>query len=485
MAKPISAIKRAATDICSERRCLLLLLLLVLVTEIAVGVVLGLRSIASPQAGDTIVYGTESSRISSGDWSWLAGAHNYLYPAFLAVLHSLGLWTRLRVGIVQIALLYLASFVLVAVLTRCFHVRFISASVVICGIAILPAAAWSGYWLSEGLAAPVLLLVIALWVLTCHRVLLSPGAMSTAAIVFGLGLVSGFAWMARPALIWVPVAVGLLTGLMIVTSMLSLAQNHDPSVRLPSSLRALTLVVAFLFGVALAVVPQLARDASLAHLLKLNLASMQAHGSSVIWRYSTNLSGCGPEELGFSPLSNSVALLVSKRITAPDSILWTLTTSVAHLVSGWDPRPSPSYATVLSSRPWIFVTLASGFVCTAPLFAASWLVAQIRLAWAGWRARDGVAIDMSRVAFAASIAGILVFFAATEFELTRTATEFRFNLMGWLSGGACIVCLMAAGWLTRTKLALYVGISLAISVVVVIIGEMTLDYSSYWLQCSR
>jgi hypothetical protein len=57
--------------------------------------------------------------------------------------------------------------------------------------------------------------------------------------------------------------------------------------------------------------------------------------------------------------------------------------------------------------------------------------------------------------------------------------------MGWLSGGACLVSLMAAGWLSRDKLALYVGIGAAISLVVLVIGQMTLDYSAYWLQCSR
>jgi hypothetical protein len=94
-------------------------------------------------------------------------------------------------------------------------------------------------------------------------------------------------------------------------------------------------------------------------------------------------------------------------------------------------------------------------------------------------------MDMSRVAFAASVAGLLVFFGVTQWALMRTATEFRFNLMGWLSGGACLVSLTAAGWLSRDKLALYVVIGATISLIVLIIGQMTLDYSAYWLQCSR
>jgi hypothetical protein len=468
----------------------------VLGIEIALGVVLGLQSTSSPQAYDADRYAGEALRIASGDGSWLAaGVHNYLYPAFLALLHMLGLWSsayppvedgRLGVGVVQIALLYSASFVLMAVLSRCLRMRLVSTGVVVCGIAILPAAAWSGYWLSESLAAPVLLVIIALWVLTCYRVLLRPRAMSTTATICGLGLASGFAWMTRPALIWVPVVVGLLAGLMILASMLLLGtRHHDLSVRPPSYLRSVSLIAAFLFGVAFSLVPQLAFDSSIDHLLKLDLAGAQAQGSSTVWRYATNLSGCGPPNLGFSPLSSDMGPVVSGQIVAPDSALWRLATSAAHLVSGWDPLPSPTYASSLTMSPWILVTLVSGFVCAAPLLACYWLVAEIRPLWAGWRLRDESAIDMSRFAFAASVAGVLVFFGVTQFALLRTATEFRFNLMGWLSAGACLVFLIASGWLSRKRLVLYAGMSVAISTVILIIGQMTLDYSAYWLQCSR
>ena len=158
---------------------------------------------------------------------------------------------------------------------------------------------------------------------------------------------------------------------------------------------------------------------------------------------------------------------------------------VAHLVSGWDPLPSPTYMSSWTVSPWIFVTLVSGFVVAAPLLACSWLAAETRSLWAGWRLRTESVVDMSRFAFAASVAGVLVFFGVTQFELMRTATEFRFNLMGWLSGGACLVLLIAAGWPPRRLLVLYVGMSVTLSAVILIIGQMTLDYSAYWLQCRR
>ena len=105
--------------------------------------------------------------------------------------------------------------------------------------------------------------------------------------------------MARPALIWVPAVVGLLTGLMILVPMLSMrTRNHDLTVPPTSYLRVVSLIAAFLFGGALAVVPQVAFDSSINHLLKLTLAGEQAQWSSTIWRYATNLSGAARQTLG-------------------------------------------------------------------------------------------------------------------------------------------------------------------------------------------
>jgi hypothetical protein len=467
-----------------------------LVIEIVLGVALGLMATGSRQAFDTHTYAGQALELAFGNGSWLtSGAHNYLYPGFLAVLHALGLWNagddlavggggRLAVGVAQVALLYLAVFTLMAILSRCLRIRFVTVGIVVCGIAILPAAAWSGYWLSESVAAPMLLLVIALWVLTCYRVFLRPDAMSTITIVFILGLASGSAWMTRPALIWVPAVVGFLAGMVILASMLLLRTwRRDLGKSPPSVLRAMSLVGAFLVGAVLALVPQLAFDNSVDHLLRLKLAGGQAQLSSNIWRYATNLSSCGPAGLVFSPLPPGTAPLAHGHNAAAGSPMWGLTAMAAHLVSGWDPLPSPTYATSLTMMPWVLVTMVSGFVCAAPLFAGSWLVGEMRRLRAGCRLGDELPVDMLRLAFAASIAGVLVFFGVTQLQLLRTATEFRFNLMGWLSAAACMVFLIAAGWLSRRRLVLYVGVGVTISAVVLIVGQMTLDYSPYWLGC--
>jgi hypothetical protein len=476
--KSVNKLKQIAVSV--DRGHRYPVLWLVLVIEVALGAVLGVRSTGALQAGDTALYAQEALQTAAGDVSWLAHVHNFVYPAFLALLHALGLWSRLWVGVVQIALLYSASLVLMLVLSRCLRLRLVSTGVVVCGVVILPAAAWSGYWLSESLAAPLLLVVLALWVLTCYRVLIRPAALSTAATICALGLASGLAWMTRPALIWVPAVVGLMVGLMILTSMLLASRRrHGLTVRL--SVWAVSLMAAFLAGAALALIPQLALDRDIGHLLKLDLAGSQVQLSSVIWRFASNSSGCGIPPLIFSPLSSDLGVL--KQIVAPHSALWGLTGVAAHLVSGWDPLPSPSYMTSFSVYPWILVTLVSGFVCAAAFVASYRLAVEMRSLWSGWRLRDVVPVDISRLAFAASVAGVLVFFGVTQFGLLKTTTEFRYNLLGWLSADVCLVFLLASGWLSRKRLALLLGVGVTMSAFILIIGQMTLFYSPYWIQC--
>jgi hypothetical protein len=224
-------------------------------------------------------------KIGSGDATWLANFHNYLYPSFLALLHAIGIWDRLGVGAVQLALLYVGTFVLAAVLWRCYKIPFVYAAIVTCGIALLPAAAWSGYWLSESLAAPVLMLAISLWVLTCYGVMIRPGARSTAAVVVGLGFASGSAWMTRPALLWLPVVVVAMIALMVPASLLIRRSGPDPqSQDALSIVRAVGLVGAVLAGTALSLVPQLVLDDQVMHLFKLDLAQWQAHRATTMRR---------------------------------------------------------------------------------------------------------------------------------------------------------------------------------------------------------
>jgi hypothetical protein len=282
-----------------------------------------------------------------------------------------------------------------------------------------------------------------------------------------------------------------MTELLIVASTLLLrVRNRELGLPLPSYQWAIVLSAVLLIGAALSLVPQLALDGNISDALKLNLAGGQGQASLIEWRYATNLTGyttnhpgCGPAAVVFSPLTSDIWSIVNGTVRVPSSPLWTMATNVAHLVSGWDPLPSPTYMSSWSVFPWILVTLVSGFVVAGPLLACSGLVTEARSMWAGWRLRTESAVDMSRFAFVASLLGLLALFGVTEIALLRTATEFRYNVMAWLIGGACLVFLIASGWMSRTRLVRYVGTSLALSAVILIIGQMTLNYSQFWLEC--
>src|SRR5207253_687355 len=106
-------------------------------------------------------------------------------------------------------------------------------------------------------------------------------------------------------------------------------------------------------------------------LLHLSLARLQRGVAPAIFRYATNLSGCGDPAMVFSLLTSDLSRVVDGTIQAPQSIVWRFRAVAAHVVSGWDARPSPTYVTVLSNWPWLVVTLLSGFVMLAPFKLAA------------------------------------------------------------------------------------------------------------------
>jgi hypothetical protein len=160
----------------------------------------------------------------------------------------------------------------------------------------------------------------------------------------------------------------------------------------------------------------------------------------------------------FSPLTSQLELIDAGVVQAPSTIGWSVTAAVAHIVSSWDARPSPTYLTVLSQWPWLAVTLLSGFVMLAPF----------RLA------RDSSKKETATAAF-----GLLGLFLVTQAQLVMIGTELRYNLIGWLVGGASLVILGRS--LSRRYLA-YAG---ALTALIVLIGQFTLYYSPTWIACAR
>ena len=131
------------------------------VVLVAAGYALAVAASSAPQCCDAIAYQEEARTIVGGE-PQLLWVHNYAYAAFLALLHVVGLAERLGVALAQTTLLYAAVLATAVSISRSTHASVSVAMVPLAAVALVPASAWSGYTLSEGLAAPVLLLVFGL-----------------------------------------------------------------------------------------------------------------------------------------------------------------------------------------------------------------------------------------------------------------------------------------------------------------------------------
>jgi 4-amino-4-deoxy-L-arabinose transferase-like glycosyltransferase len=404
---------------------------------VCAGLALALLAASAPQCCDAAGYHQEGRALLVGGWGggWLPDKHNYLYGAFHGVMIAAGAGDRVPIVIVQVGLLYASVVLLAVAIARVFQRRFAPTLAGVSLVALLPAAAWSGYWLTEAIATPIILALISCWLLFAMR--------PAPSLALALGTLSAMAWMSRPALVWLPPLVGI--GLVVALR------------REPSRFRTLSSVALFVMAVVALVLPQWLITPSLDQLLHLWLARFQRGMAPAVFRYATNLSGCGEEALVFSPLTGQLSSIVDGSVQAPHSIKWRMIAGVAHIVSGWDARPSPTYATILSQWPWLAVTLLSGLVMLAPL---------------------KLAIDESRRETVTAASGLLVLFLVTQAGLLATAVEFRFNLIGWMVGGVSLVVL------GRSIDRRYLACAAILTALTVLIGQATLHYSPTWNACA-
>ena len=404
---------------------------------VGAGVSLAILAASAPQCCDATGYHEEGRALVAGGWGggWLLDKHSYLYGAFHGLMIAAGAGDRLSIVIVQLVLLYASVVFLSVAIARVFERRLVPTLAGVSLLALLPASAWSGYWLTEAIAAPVILALIGFWLLFATR--------PVPRFALAVGILSAMAWMSRPAFVWVPplAAVGVIAAL-----------RREPLTRN----RFLCLAL-FVVAAGVVVLPQWRIYPNVDQLLHLSIAKYNAQKSAPIFRYATDLSGCGDPAMVFSPLTSQLELIDAGLVQAPSTIGWNVTAAVARIVSSWDARPSPTYMTVLSQWPWLAVTLLSGFVMLAPF----------RLA------RDSRKLETATAVF-----GLLGLFLVTQAQLVMIGTELRYNLIGWLVGGASLVILGRS--LSRRYLA-YAGVLTAL---IVLIGQFTLYYSPTWIACA-
>src|SRR5689334_12318591 len=98
------------------------------------------------------------------DWVWHSWPRRRRNAAALhGAMIAAGVGDRVSIAIVQLVLLYASVAFLAVAIARVFQRRFAPVLAGLGLVALLPAAAWSGYWLTEAITTPVALALIACW----------------------------------------------------------------------------------------------------------------------------------------------------------------------------------------------------------------------------------------------------------------------------------------------------------------------------------
>jgi hypothetical protein len=156
------------------------------------------------------------------------------------------------------------------------------------------------------------------------------------------------------------------------------------------------------------------------------------------------------------------------RVNYDYSFIETLKSFLLHFVSGWDALPGPSYIQELSFFPWIFVTLFSGLFIAGPMILLYFAIVK----------KTYFQNNEKRFALF-----LLLVFNASQLALLNTATEFRFNLLGWMVSGLIWIFVVSVlkDYLKLKPIALLIII---LTLGVIIIGQYTLNLSEVWKNCT-
>ena len=405
------------------------------------------------QCCDAVAYFNESVYIFSGDKN-IAQAHNYGYPLFIKLLTALGADSTLKISVATDLLLLISACYFVKTCKKYFNITSSSLYSLVLIFCVPISYGFSGFLLTEALIAPLFFILLNLLVVnqftTSEKIRI---------LTYSLIMVTAsYAWMVRPALLWLPI---FLLVWLSFTSKTSLAQ-----VTAKIAIGVFTmLMIALPQYVLVTTQPQKFLRPWLDGVLHLNLAQGQSEWSRNIYRYATNLSTCGAPPFNFSPNNLSYEQAMSNQYDY--STFELLKSYLLHLFSGWDALPGPSYIQDISYLPWILVTLFSGFFLSAPIL----------LFYLVFLKRVPLKTPVKRSALL-----LLALFLGSQMLLLNTATEFRFNLFGWMVSG--LIWINLASFLkAHLKMKSILLMSLILTFSVLIIGQYTLNLSDVWKSC--
>ena len=419
-----------------------------------------------PECCDVENYLLEASQIKtqgfipSSGTPWLQTFHNYLYPTFIFLAKSAGLTSRSSIATLQVILIFVACFIVSMRLSRILNMSRVQLTGLILLIALFPILSFSGYLLTEALASTLLILWIGF---SLELSFVQSAGRKRRYLILGTSLLSALLWMTRPSFLWIP----LINAICILV--LDARARGSKISRIFNYLETASLV---LVSTVLVVLPQYLITASsqspLNGIFHFDLWTKWRPMESTLYRYITNLSGCGPTGLYFSPYSQSTGGINSPNFH--NSPVYRLVGFMARLASGWDAVPSPlTYVYHLSIFPWVLLTATTGFLITAPFFLL------------GSQARTPSSFSSGHRRMEISI---ILLFVASQVTAGMIHGEFRYNMAGWIIAGFAIL-LLPQHFRNSFPWFKYISTSLGVSLFVIVVGQLTLSLSPDWIACVK
>jgi hypothetical protein len=417
---------------------------------------IGLRQ---PQCCDADWYKRESDLIVTNGFlpengeTWLSTVHNFFYPVFLHFLQLLGIDTRIEIAHAQFVLLLLFSSSFLVFLEKVSGSFSTLLYFIYLGLTCFLSLNFIGFTLTEGLSSSLIIGLVSIlylktkgyisdkWILLCNYTLI---------------VLSSLLWTIRPSFLWLP---------FVIILSITLEQLILNSAKKLAALKNLLISMSLTFFIMIPQIVFSRRENLLDSLFHFSDLRAQSYLLSGAVRYSTNLSGCGPAQLTFSPYAQDFAELASA--TPLDNIFTRLALFVARVVSGWDAFPSNFvYMTDFGNTLSLLITLISGYVFIAPvLLFVNTLKSNVPLEN---RTRNFL---------------LILIFIASQVSMGLTHGEFRYNIIGWSIGFIAIMVLVSNSDEFKLKIFLIFG-TLA-TFMMITIGQITLLFSAYWIECVR
>jgi hypothetical protein len=427
---------------------------------------------------DANSYLSESSNLLANNFdyanNWLSSAHNYLYPTFLALLNHLGIVSREGIAISQGLLLAAGVLFLCKVIAKKYGGNWRLISFPISTLMCFFSYGYSGFILTEALVLPLTLFLVSFIVIGKPEVKKQKKGGRTKSIYFVQSsqsiilFFSTLLWLTRPGLIWIFFCGFLWT---ITAQLRKRSSLHTFSKRAITA--TISLILVFILTIPQYLSIEKNPGSKFTNFFKLNLNSLQVNSSKQIMRYATNLSECGSPAMYFkNPKFPDFSWSFSGIF---GNLIARLSNLSMHLISGWDALPSITYIQKLSYFPYVFLTLLSGFYIVATLEFSRSTFHKANL----WRSKKSSELDL----FPITDFLLLFIFALLEFSLFTTSTEFRFNIIGWVIASTFIGIRMVNNNIHNYRH--YFTISVCVSLLVLILGQMTLTTSDVWNFCLK